>query len=116
MGADPIYLVDVATVYLKYPFDTKHNACKCSGDFPLIPGVYLHALMCVAEPQGISWESPVEGTMKGESLIESDSGEQPQEQQEHQVQLKLSIEDFVLHKMLGKGSFGKVSIRGLRHH
>lgn len=66
--------------------------------------------MCVAEPQGISWETPVEGTVKGESLIESDLGEQSQEQQEHQVQLKLTIEDFVLHKMLGKGSFGKVSI------
>lgn len=65
--------------------------------------------MCVAEPQGISWETPVEGTVKGESLIESDLGEQSQEQQEHQVQLKLTIEDFVLHKMLGKGSFGKVS-------
>lgn len=66
--------------------------------------------MCVAEPQGISWETPVEGTVKGESLIEPDSGEQSQEQQEHRVQLKLTIEDFVLHKMLGKGSFGKVSV------
>ncbi|NXP85668.1 KPCT kinase, partial [Passerina amoena] len=35
------------------------------------------ALMCVAEPQGISWETPVEGTVKGESLIESDLGEHP---------------------------------------
>lgn len=73
-------------------------------------------MTCVAEPQGISWETPVEGTMKGESLIESDSAEHTQEEREHQVQLKLTIEDFVLHKMLGKGSFGKVSIGGLRQH
>lgn len=73
----------------------------------------MNPLMCVAEPQGISWETPVEGTVKGEALIESDLGDQPQEREEHQVQLKLTIEDFVLHKMLGKGSFGKVSITGL---
>lgn len=71
--------------------------------------------MCVAEPQGISWETPVEVTTKGESLIETDlGGKQLLEQPEDQVQLKLTIEDFVLHKMLGKGSFGKVSIRRLR--
>lgn len=73
--------------------------------------------MCVAEPQGISWEIPVEGTGKGESLTEPDlGGEQRQVQQEVQVQLKLTIEDFVLHKMLGKGSFGKVSVKRLQSH
>lgn len=30
------------------------------------------------------------------------------------LQLKLKIDDFVLHKMLGKGSFGKVGSQGLQ--
>ncbi|XP_036618004.1 protein kinase C theta type [Trichosurus vulpecula] len=55
------------------------------------------------EPQGISWELPVEGMVSTEPL----SGpvlktEQPS------LRMKFSIEDFILHKMLGKGSFGKV--------
>uniref|UniRef100_A0A4X2L6K7 Protein kinase C n=1 Tax=Vombatus ursinus TaxID=29139 RepID=A0A4X2L6K7_VOMUR len=55
------------------------------------------------EPQGISWELPVEGMVSTEPL----SGpvlktEQPS------LKMKFSIEDFILHKMLGKGSFGKV--------
>lgn len=102
------------SIYLKYPFKTLNTIpVSVLGIFCSFPGVYLNPLMCVAEPQGISWETPVEGTVKGEALIESDLGDQPQEREEHQVQLKLTIEDFVLHKMLGKGSFGKVSITGL---
>uniref|UniRef100_F7G6Y7 Protein kinase C n=1 Tax=Monodelphis domestica TaxID=13616 RepID=F7G6Y7_MONDO len=55
------------------------------------------------EPQGISWELPMERMVNTEPL----SGpvlktEQPS------LKMKFSIEDFILHKMLGKGSFGKV--------
>lgn len=102
------------STYLKYLFRTLNSKLlSVLRIFFSFPEIYLNALVCVAEPQGISWETPVEGTVKEEPLIESDFGEQPQEQDEHRVQLKLTIEDFVLHKMLGKGSFGKVSTREL---
>lgn len=69
--------------------------------------VYVSGLICVSEPQGISWESPVEETTRPRSLIESEP-----EKEQPCAHLKLTIDDFVLHKMLGKGSFGKVSNRG----
>lgn len=56
-----------------------------------------------SEPQGICWESPLDG---------ADKTAQPPEPevnlQRASLQLKLKIDDFILHKMLGKGSFGKV--------
>ena len=59
----------------------------------------------VADVQGVSWEGPTD-------VGRSTSGIPPEEplyavpKKEHQP--KFTIEDFVLHKMLGKGSFGKV--------
>ncbi|XP_023381478.1 protein kinase C theta type-like [Pteropus vampyrus] len=55
------------------------------------------------EPQGISWESPLDEMEK--------MGCHPEPElnvERSSLRMKLKIEDFVLHKMLGKGSFGKV--------
>uniref|UniRef100_A0A673U323 Protein kinase C n=1 Tax=Suricata suricatta TaxID=37032 RepID=A0A673U323_SURSU len=55
------------------------------------------------EPQGISWESPLDGMEKICHRPEPEPNiERPS------LHMKLKIEDFILHKMLGKGSFGKV--------
>lgn len=56
-----------------------------------------------SEPQGICWESPLDGPDKTARPPEPEASVQ-----KASLQLKLKIDDFVLHKMLGKGSFGKV--------
>lgn len=56
-----------------------------------------------SEPQGISWESPLDEMEKMCHRPEPELNvERPS------LHMKLKIEDFILHKMLGKGSFGKV--------
>lgn len=52
-----------------------------------------------ADVQGVAWEGPVSEAETEEPLYAVPK-------KDHQ--LKFAIEDFVLHKMLGKGSFGKV--------
>ncbi|ELW65003.1 Protein kinase C theta type [Tupaia chinensis] len=55
------------------------------------------------EPQGISWESPLDEVEKM-----CDHPEPEPNIERPSLHMKLKIEDFILHKMLGKGSFGKV--------
>uniref|UniRef100_A0A3P8X323 Protein kinase C n=1 Tax=Cynoglossus semilaevis TaxID=244447 RepID=A0A3P8X323_CYNSE len=70
----------------------------------------------LSEPQGVSWEGPLDvswSTTGGQR-----EPEEPTEQPLYAVprkeqQTRLSIEDFVLHKLLGKGSFGKVFLAEL---
>nr|XP_036857453.1 protein kinase C theta type [Manis javanica] len=60
------------------------------------------------EPQGISWECPSEETEKVCHHPEPELNvEKPS------LHMKLKIEDFILHKMLGKGSFGKFRVHSL---
>uniref|UniRef100_H3BA09 Protein kinase C n=1 Tax=Latimeria chalumnae TaxID=7897 RepID=H3BA09_LATCH len=61
------------------------------------------------EIQGISWECPIEDTRRTDAPIEV----QPKGECEKE-QLRFTIDDFILHKMLGKGSFGKVFLAELK--
>ncbi|XP_013924654.1 PREDICTED: protein kinase C theta type-like [Thamnophis sirtalis] len=59
------------------------------------------------EPQGISWESPTDDTPVSDSPLEP--------RKDIQAELpKLTIDDFYLHRTLGKGSFGKVFLVELK--
>ncbi|XP_053263157.1 protein kinase C theta type [Podarcis raffonei] len=61
------------------------------------------------EPQGVSWESPAEDVPGPDSPVELE----PRKDLPAQLP-KFTIDDFVLHKMLGKGSFGKVFLVELK--
>ncbi|CAJ0929794.1 unnamed protein product [Ranitomeya imitator] len=61
------------------------------------------------ESQGISWESPVEKPKYAENTVGP-----PLRTEEPCSHIKVTFDDFVLHKMLGKGSFGKVFLTELK--
>ncbi len=74
--------------------------------FSLIPINFLSNLPPPAELQGVSWDGPADGSraITGELTEEEPLYAVPRK--DHQP--RFTIDDFVLHKMLGKGSFGKV--------
>lgn len=57
----------------------------------------------VTEFQGVSWEGPAERT-----ITEAVTEEEPLYAVPRKDVPKFTVDDFTLHKMLGKGSFGKV--------
>ncbi|XP_026539761.1 protein kinase C theta type [Notechis scutatus] len=77
---------------------------SCVKEEPLSPSVPPTGRK---EPQGISWESPADDIPISDSLLEL--------RKDIQVELpKLTIDDFYLHRILGKGSFGKVFLVELK--
>ncbi|XP_023808014.1 protein kinase C theta type [Oryzias latipes] len=71
----------------------------------LVMGLPASAMPATKDVQGVAWEGPVSEAETEEPLYAVPK-------KDHQ--LKFAIEDFVLHKMLGKGSFGKVFLAELK--
>uniref|UniRef100_A0A665VPE7 Protein kinase C n=1 Tax=Echeneis naucrates TaxID=173247 RepID=A0A665VPE7_ECHNA len=70
------------------------------------------ALAIIGKMQGVSWEGPAD---VGGSVTEALTEEEPlYAVPRKENQPKFTIDDFVLHKMLGKGSFGKVFLSELK--
>ncbi|XP_036197608.1 protein kinase C theta type isoform X1 [Myotis myotis] len=91
-------LRDTEHIYREGPVEIG-PPCSIKGE-PRLPYVLASGKR---EPQGISWESPLDEIEKICHHPEPEPNvERPS------LHMKLKIEDFILHKMLGKGSFGKV--------
>uniref|UniRef100_A0A8C7SK85 Protein kinase C n=1 Tax=Oncorhynchus mykiss TaxID=8022 RepID=A0A8C7SK85_ONCMY len=64
-----------------------------------------------SEQQGISWDTPAEGDMPAPVMEEPETlYAVPRKEHLH----KFTLDNFILHKMLGKGSFGKVFLAELK--
>ncbi|KAG8440043.1 hypothetical protein GDO86_006004 [Hymenochirus boettgeri] len=61
------------------------------------------------ESKGVSWESPVK-----ETKVEACQTDPLMKSDQPSSYIKVTFTDFVLHKMLGKGSFGKVFLAELK--
>ncbi|KAM5170295.1 protein kinase C theta type [Mantella aurantiaca] len=90
-------------IYRKGPLEVGQS--KTEGKQPLV--------YAKKESQGISWETPVEEVKCPETSAEPcpEMGRMEEEPRSH---ITLTFDDFILHKMLGKGSFGKVFLAELK--
>ncbi|XP_055761749.1 protein kinase C theta type-like [Salvelinus fontinalis] len=62
------------------------------------------------EQEGISWDTPAEGDMPAPVMEEPETLYAVPRKEHH----KFTLDNFILHKMLGKGSFGKVFLAELK--
>ncbi|XP_078533249.1 protein kinase C theta type isoform X1 [Lissotriton helveticus] len=97
-------LRDPEHIYRERPVEIGLTSTSTNATMPTLP------LPATArkEPQGIYWESIREEPQKLESVTECDSRTPDYET------VRMTIEDFLLHKLLGKGSFGKVFLAELK--
>uniref|UniRef100_A0A8C4EBJ3 Protein kinase C n=1 Tax=Dicentrarchus labrax TaxID=13489 RepID=A0A8C4EBJ3_DICLA len=71
-----------------------------------------HTAAAATPVQGVAWDGPGD---VGRMMAEASTGDDPlYAVPNKERQSKFSVDDFILHKMLGKGSFGKVFLAELK--
>uniref|UniRef100_A0A3B4Y2G1 Protein kinase C n=1 Tax=Seriola lalandi dorsalis TaxID=1841481 RepID=A0A3B4Y2G1_SERLL len=76
------------------------------------PGVVRAPSGLIMGLPGVSWEGPTDGSRSVTVALREEEPLYAVPRKDHQP--KFTVDDFVLHKMLGKGSFGKVFLAELK--